>query len=252
MQFTKKIGKLALFISAILFSSLVSAETQMATVTGDTEKVLASRKPIANVDLTILESGETFKSDDNGKFSFNWPVGKSVTLIAKKAGFRTIQTATFTVPAEGLSGPHHSIGIEMFDQPTFLFIALVMGKLIDESKCHVFTMISGYNKTLDDLPQGEPDSTIVLTPAASAEPYYFDIFKEGPFKDNINPFTKGLTKTSAAGDVVIANLEPSETPYTVTANKAGVIFSEAKFICSKGMFVEINTPNSPSVQKSFG
>ncbi len=245
-------GKLSAFFSVILFSSLVSAESQMATVMGDTEKVLASRKPVANVDITILETGETFKSDDNGKFIFNWPVGKSFTLVAKSPGFRTIQTATFTVPVEGLSGPHHSIGIEMFDQPTFLFIALVMGKFIDESKCHVFTMISGYNKTLDDLPQGEPDSTIVLTPTTSEQPYYLDIFKNGPFKNNINPFTKGLTKTSEAGDVVFANLEPSDIPYTVTASKAGVIFSEAKFICRKGMFIEINTPNSPSVQKSLG
>ncbi len=243
---------LAALGSVILLPSPAIAEVMMATVTGDTERVLASRQPIPEVDLTILETGETFKSDKDGKFTLNYPVGETITLVASKPWFRTIQTATIKVPPEGLTGPHHSIGIEMFDQTTFLFLAMVMGKFIDESKCHVFTMISAYNKTLDDLPQGEADATVELIPATSETPYYFDIFKDGPFKDYINPFTWGLTKTTAAGDVVFANVEPSDIPYTVKASKAGVIFSEAQFICQKGMFIELNTPHGPSVQKVLG
>ena len=41
------------------------------------------------------------------------------------------------------------------------------------------------------------------------------------------------------------NLPPRDEPYTITAVKEGVSFTEAQFICRKGAFINVSPPRGP-------
>ena len=121
---------------------------------------------------------------------------------------------------------------------------------MDPEKCHVTTTITAYHKTLDDIPQGEPAAKVTLYPATDETPFYFDIFKSGPLKGKTNPFVRGLTETSEDGGVAFFNLPPSEKPYVLSAEKEGVVFTKAAFICNKGAFINISPPDGPMVMNA--
>jgi hypothetical protein len=151
------------------------------------------------------------------------------------------------VPPEGLTGPLHNMTLQVPDDLTYYFFTIATGSELNENNCHLVATITAHGKTMDDAPQGEVDAKAVLIPDTGFTPYYFGVFTEGPLKDKTNPFAKGLTLTSADGGVLYANLQPSDKPYIITATKNGVAFTQARFICRKGMFVNISPPQGPSV-----
>lgn len=236
-----------LAIGWLLFglNSMASATTT-APVSGFARSFILGTE-LSNATITILETGEKLKTDSHGHFGpFQYPVGKPITLLFEKWNYKTTQSATIIVPPEGLSGPYDNITFQIPSIESYYLLRTIIGGKEDANSCHVAVTVTAYQKTMDDDPQGEAGATIVLTPNVNQVPFYFDIFQSGPLKGKTNPFTKGLTRTSDDGGALLINLPPSETPYVISAEKQGVTFTKAQFICRKGAFINISPPRGPS------
>lgn len=236
-----------IFLALVLgFFSTCFAET-LAPVSGFAREFTTTRM-IKNAKITILENGQQVKLNDDGQFGpILWPVGKPITMVIEKPGYRTTQSATMIVPKEGLSTSFSNVSLQPLDLLAFALFTGAMGKQLDENKCHVATTITAYHKILGDLPQGEKNATMILSPATEETAFYFGIFTDGPLKNYPNPFIHGLKQTSVDGGMVLANLTPRDEPYTMTAYKPGVMFSQVQFICRKGMFINMSPPQGPTV-----
>lgn len=250
------LNKLFLLLTAsgaLLLTNLpcIAAEPATAPVSGYAQSFLLNVK-LANGTVTILETGKKITTDSNGHFGpFQYPVGQPITLQFEKWGYQTTQSGTVIVPREGLAGPYDNITFQIPSIETYYLLAKIMGATIDENSCHVTSTITAYHKTLDDVPQGVTGTTVTLTPAVNVIPFYFDIYKSGgPLKGKTNPFTRGLTATSEDGGVAFFNLPPRDEPYVLSARKDGVKFTEAMFLCRKGMFINISPPKGPMALQS--
>lgn len=222
---------------------------QTAPVSGFARSFL-TYNTIPNAKITILENGVQFNTDSDGRFGpFQYTVGKPITLVLEKQGFHTTQSATITVPPEGLNDPLHEISFQVPSDFAFNLFRYALGVTLDENACQVTAAITAHHKTMADIPQGEADAKAVLTPDANVKPFYFGIFKRGPLKDKTNPLQHHLTASSLDGGVGYLNLPPRDEPYTLTAVKAGVTFNEVKFIARKGMFINISPPQGPMAQE---
>lgn len=234
--------------TTLLLTSVCFAQSATAPVSGFARSFILNMA-IANAKITILETGQALKTDNNGHFGpIEYPIGKPITLVLEKWGYKTTQSGTIIVPPGGLTSPYNNITFQVPSIETYYLLAAIVGATIDENKCHVTTTISAYHKTLNDDPQGEPNADVSLIPAVDEKPFYFDIFKEGPLKGKTNPFTKNLIHTSEDGGMAFFNLPPRDEPYVITATKSGVTFSEAQFLCRKGVFINISPPQGPMAQ----
>lgn len=230
-------------ISANLPCSAASQAT--APIAGFAQSFLLNMK-LANGTVTVLETGQKFITDSNGRFGpFQYLVGKPITLQFEKWGYRTTQSATVIVPPEGLANTYDNISFQVPSMMTYYLLAKIIGATIDENSCHVTSTITAFHKTLDDVPQGITGATVTLSPAMHEVPFYFDIYKGGLLKGKTNPFTRGLTATSEDGGVAFFNLPPRDEPYVISAQKDGMKFTESKFICRKGVFINISPPKGP-------
>jgi len=244
MEFRK-----VLAIATLTFTTQTIAMVQTAPVSGFARSFIMGTE-IANATITILETGEKIKTDKHGKFGpINYPIGKPITLQLEKWEYRTTQTGTFIVPKEGLNGPYNNITFQVPSIESYYLLSAIVGASEDPNSCHVAATITAYHKTLDDDPQGEADATVTLSARLPAPAFYFDIFQSGPLKGKTNPFTKGLKKTSEDGGLLIFNLPPQDRLYTISAEKAGVMFTQAQFWCRKGAFINLSPPQGPMVLK---
>lgn len=204
-------------------------------------------EPIPDATVQVLESGLSLKTDKDGKFGpFYHPIGQRITLEISKSGYVTTQSATVMVPAEGLIGPYDNITFQVPSTYVFYLLSKTVGAKLDDESCHVTATVTAYHKTMDDIPQGEKDSVVMLQPAIKPAPFYFDIFTSGPLKGKTYPFPTGLTSTSDDGGVAFFNVPPSDKPYHIVAVKKGVQFSDAEFMCAKGKFINLSPPRGPS------
>jgi len=221
------------------------AKEETAPVSGFARSFLIGTE-ISNATITVLETGLKLKTDNHGYFGpFQYPIGKPLTLAFEKWGYKSTQSGTVIVPKEGLTGPHDNITFQIPSIETYYLLDAIIGAHVDDKKCHVVTTILAYGKTMDDVPQGESGAKLLLTPSIDEPVFYFDIFKDGPLKGKTNPFTKGLTEASEDGGAGYINLPPRDEPYTISAIKDGKVFTEAKFICRKGAFINISPPRGP-------
>jgi len=245
MLFIKKI----IIPFSIIFSTLPCfATSHTAPITGFAHSFL-TMKPIPQATITIFETGEKTVTDDNGKFGpIQYPIGKPITLIFSKPGFVTTQSDTAIVPKEGFTQANNNFTFQVPSDYVFLLLKKTIGATEDPNSCHVTATITAAHKTLDDYVQGEKDAIVRLIPAVTEKPFYFDIFLRGPLKDRTYPFATGLTKSSPDGGVAFFNLPPRDEPYRMIAEKNGITFSEAKFICRKGIFINMSPPRGPMVQ----
>ncbi|MBX3708159.1 MAG: carboxypeptidase regulatory-like domain-containing protein [Gammaproteobacteria bacterium] len=244
MFYLHKYSVLILFIIAILTTSCYAIE-EFAPVSGFARSFILGTE-LSDATITVLETGLKIKTDNHGRFGpFLYPVGKPITLIFEKWGYKTTQSGTQLVPRNGLTGPHNNITFQVPSLETYYLLATIMGVNFDKDSCHVATTIMAYGKTMDDDEQGEPDAKVTLTPNMNETPFYFDIFQAGPLKGKTNPFTKGLIQTTKDGGVAFYNLPPRDEPYTLSAEKNGVAFTQAQFICRKDVFINISPPRGP-------
>ncbi len=248
---------LSKFITLILFALALLTQTAAfaskegyAPVSGFARSFIMGSE-ISNATITIVETGEKIKTDDHGKFGpFDYPIGKPITLVLEKWDYHTTQSATIIVPPEGLTGPYNNITFQVPSREAYFLLSTIVGAKENPDACHVAVTITAYHKNMDDDPQGEADATVSLSaPHPEQSPFYFDIFQSGPLKGKTNPFTKGLTKTSDDGGVLLFNLPPQDKPYVISATKPGVLFTESQFLCRKGMFINISPPRGPMALK---
>ena len=218
-----------------------------APVTGFAKSFMSS-EPIADATITVLESGQQYKTNTDGRFGpIKWPIGSPITLVFEKEGYHKTQSATVIVPAEGLTGPLREISFQVPSHFAFAFMVKATGVTIDPKACQVTGTVTAFEKHLGHLPHGEAGVTVTLTPDTGIKPFYFGIFHWFPLKHKTNPFLRHLTETSADGGFGFLNVPPSEIPYTVTAKKEGIIFSTATFIANKeGTFINLSPPQGPA------
>ena len=244
-----KVIKLSLALILMNSYSNSEAMTQAtAPVSGFAHSFMLNN-PLPNATITILETGEKLRTDSEGRFGpIQYPIGKPITLLFEKFNYKTIQSGTFYVPKEGLTGPYRNITFQVPSIEFYYFLKAVVGGKENPNSCHLTSTIIAHNKTLNDVPQGVEGADVTITPNVNEKPFYFGIFYSGPLKDYTNPFTKGLSKTSEDGGVAYFNLPPSDKPYTLTARKSGVTFTSVKFMCTKGAFINISPPSGPMAE----
>lgn len=239
-----------IFLRAAMMGMLANcsfAATDTAPVSGFAKSFLMGGR-IANATITVLETKQKFKTDKNGNFGpFQYPVGKTMTLQFKKWGYKTTQSSSVIVPAEGLTGPFDNITFQVPSIITYYALATVMGATIDKNSCHLTATVTAFHKTLSDIPQGIADVKVAISPAVTEQPFYFGVFKKGPLRDKTNPFTHKLKKTTEDGGIAYFNLPVSDKPYTLIATKPGVKFTAATFLCQKNSFINISPPRGPMV-----
>lgn len=230
--------------TGFLINLLLLSHAYPAAVTGFAHSFLLN-KPIANGTITVLETGQQYKTDASGRFAITYPAGKTMTLEFKKFGLQTVQSETVTIPEEGLQGPYQEVTFQIPAITTFYLYKLLARVRLDPEQCHVVTTVTKPKMTLNDVPQGLPGVVVSLSPGVTEKPFYFDMFEHWPIKGKTNPMTQGLTKTTEDGGVGFANVPVREAPYTIIATKDGVTLSTAKFHCRKGAFINISPPRGP-------
>ena len=253
---TKRVlGKIAPIAAAsvMLATGSITAyanTVETAPVSGFARSFLLG-KHLANATVTVLETGLKLATDKDGHFGpFQYPVGEPITLEFEKWGYKTTQSATIIMPAEGLTGPFNNVTFQVPSVETYYLFSYLIGASIDKNSCHLTSTITAYHKILDDAPQGVEGAIAQITPAVDQRPFYFGIYESGPLKGKTNPFTRGLKKSSEDGGIAFFNLPPRDEPYVISASKDGVHFSEATFRCRKGAFINISPPRGPMEQKA--
>jgi hypothetical protein len=202
---------------------------------------------VHNANVTVLNQPERGWqiTDHEGYFKFNAQVGEVLTFVMHKKGYTTVQSATVTVPEGGMVGEHKMLTFQSPPDWMFDVFAWATGSKLNDSKCHMVVTVTGYNMTLHNDPQGEPNATVKLTPPCpTAKPFYFGVWHK-----LTDPFSRGLTSTSADGGVLWANVDPIDVPYVITAHKPGYTFSNTTLICTPGKQYLVNgsPPQGPIV-----
>jgi hypothetical protein len=234
---TSLILKVMAVMSALSVPAYANNTASTAPISGFAHSFLMGLH-LANAKITILETGATFHTNKNGEFGpFPYPVNKPITLQFEKWGYQTTQSATVIVPSDGLNDAYSNITFQIPSMESYYLLANIIGAKIDENSCHLTATITAFHKT-------------TISPKVNQMPFYFDIYESGPLKGKTNPFTRNLTKSSEDGGVAFFNLPPSDKPYILSAEKDGKKFSEAKFICKKGAFINLSPPLGPTALKS--
>jgi hypothetical protein len=222
-------------------------QASAARVEGFAHDFLTGRGIVAG-ELRMLEDPNfLMKTDSQGRFAFDRPVGSNVTLVISKWDIHETQTGTVTVPPQGLVGVQHELTLQVPDLITFAFLRAVLPGTMDPTKCHLVTTVSAKNKTLYDDPQGEPNATISVSPPVpkGSNIYYFGIIM-----GKTNPFARGLNQTSYDGGVLVFNVPPGD--YVMTASKKGVVFGDPPSCFMKcktpGRLINASPPWGPRVK----
>jgi hypothetical protein len=211
---------------------------------------------ISNAKITILETGKTFFTDQQGYFAFCSLPHKQITLVLTKNSifpwnnYQTTQTGTFTVPLQGMQDKFHQITFQVPRRITFVSLTNILSFKhhirLDPSRCNVATTVTAFGKTLADDPQGEPGAKVVLwhgkKPINNPPVIYFGIIH-----GKTNPFATSEQFTSEDGGAIVYNLEPSNELYIMSAKKKGKHFSKIVFLCRPGAFINLSPPYGPRV-----
>ncbi len=218
-----------------------------APIRGFAREFIGSRA-IPDATVVVLETGQTYRTDKDGRYSFTYPIGARLTLQLQKPGYEPTQADTVTVPAGGLTGAHDDITFQALLVSEYEIFQAIIGARAEPGMCHVATTLAALGKTMDDDLQGEPGARLVLAPAVTEAVFYFGVFKVlGPLDNKTDPFIRNLGTSSVDGGAVVFNLPPRDELYTLSAEKAGVRFSEAKVWCRPGSFVNVSPPRGPTV-----
>jgi hypothetical protein len=212
--------------------------------------------PIADGQIRVLETNERLKTNRSGNFALCARPGSHLTFMLSKhrhnplEDFITTQTAIIPIGDRPLIDKDNEVTLQVPRVATFELLARLLvlqhHLMIDPSRCQVATTVAGFGKTLVDDPQGEPGATVVLMQNGRIIPHP-QIIYFGIILGKTNPFATFAKTTSRDGGVILYNLLPSHTPYTLTAEKPGRQFSAIDFLCRPGSFVNLSPPYSPTV-----
>ncbi|CAM4505626.1 MAG: hypothetical protein LEGION0403_FIIPPAGN_01944 [Legionella sp.] len=195
---------------------------------------------------------EGIYTDEEGKFSIEWPIGQPITLVFEKpgsywSGYKTTQSATFIVPPEGINDKNYlkNISFQVPSEMAYSFIQWASGFTQSPGKAQIAATVTPPNMTLDDIPQGIDGVKVRLSPEVESTPFYFGIF---PLTHKTNPFDRSLTSTSLDGGILFTNVPPGE--YDLYAEKEGYVFSKVHIIAQADVLVNASPPNGPTQQVS--
>lgn len=209
-------------------------------------------------EVNLGENGLELKTNKKGQFGpFQWPAGKHLTLVFRKDGFKTTQTANFIVPPEGINGPNpwRNVSIQVPSKKVYYLMAASMNvsNELKKDKCQVCINVVDYQKTLNDIPQGFKGctATIIPNPASTREHFHFGIWRNGIFQNKTNPLAHGLKKSTVDGGIAIINVTPGTYTVKITGPD-GSSFNNVEFRAVAGRFVNITPPQSPMMQHDNG
>jgi hypothetical protein len=188
---------------------------------------------VAGATVTILELPEqTATTDDDGHFLFPaLPAGAAATFAFNRAGYPTIYTRTFTLPA---AGALERVTFQAPDDATFTALADIVEITPDPATCQIASTVTRVGKSLYDAgAHGEAGATVTITPSLPPEhgPVYFNA--------NVIP-QKDLVETSDDGGVLYTNVPPGE--YVLKASKDGVVFDDVTIRCNADVLVNPSPP----------
>lgn len=214
--------------------------------------------PLAGAWVRLHERpGLRLRTGRDGRVQVFVAAGSTVTAIGERLGCQTIQTATVTVPADGLCGDQAALTLQV---PLALTFRLLRGLLTrPRPGCHhVATTITAAGKTLLDSPQGEPDAEVSLRRIDGGEgcgdsPIYLGAVPLIHKTDFVRAIlaARGLVRargrTSVDGGVLIANVPRGR--YELTACKPGRRFSRLELVIEEGSpaLINVSPPHAPRV-----
>ena len=203
-----------------------------ATVSGDAfafNEGIDAR--VAGASVTILELPDRQATTDaTGHFVFEGvPVGTDVTLVLSHAEFTPIQTATHTVPAQGLE----RLTVQAVRPGIYDALAALLAITPDPQRCQMVTTATRIGRSLyDPGAHGEAGVTVSIAPEPMADgPIYFDA--------SVVP-DRTLTMTSEDGGVLVINAPPGD--YVWTGVKDGARLRSIRMRCRAGMLVNASPP----------
>lgn len=231
-------ARTSLFSSFLLLlaASCGTSPPATATISGDafdfSVGLSTGMGGIASAHVFVLEDPTlSTTTDAMGHFVIpGVPVGSDASLVMEHPDYILIQTATFEVPAAGLS----RVTFQAVTPDVRDALAGVLGLTIDPAACQLVTTVTRIGRSVyDPGAHGEAGATVTIDPPlpASSGPVYFN--------SSVIP-QASLTETSDDGGVLYANVPPGD--YVWTATKAGATFAPLRMTCRAGVLVNAAPP----------
>lgn len=223
---------------SLLLAALAGCTAPVATATATLEgdafdfSVGLADGAIASAHVYVLEDPTLDATTDaSGHFVIDGvPVGSDATLVLEHADYVPIQTATFEVPAGGLS----RVTFQAVTPAVRDALAMLLSVTLDETRCQMVTTITRVGRSVyDPGAHGEAGATVTIDPPlpASSGPVYFN--------SSVLP-DRTLTESSDDGGVLFTNVPPGT--YTWTATKAGATFAQVRMTCRPGVLINASPP----------
>lgn len=224
---------------ALVVAAPVRAEPALASASGHAMAFGPAGGPMAGLEVFVVEDPAlaTTTAGDGSWTIDGLPVGAPATFALRGDARYPIQTATFTVPAEGLERV-------TFQSPSLELVGAFEQLLGIESRpdrCHLATTVTRAGYSLyggaPDGTHGEPGATVTIepTPAAGGTPIYFN----GIRFDTIWP-DPALDATTPDGGVLFANVTPGT--YILRAHKQGAAIAPVTVRCIAGTLTNASPP----------
>jgi hypothetical protein len=226
-------------------------------------KCYEDSRPIADADITDIETGERWRTGKDGYAEAQVEPGRLLSLKFNKASWPAAQTASVRVPPKGLDGPDREITFQVPGRRLYKALRVVLGKP-KSGMHHVVTTVSAAGKNLHD-DKGEAGVEVTLR-STDGKIVRDDAMYLGtvmgktewlrPLAAERVPGLKRLRhkSTSHDGGAIFKNIPPGE--YVLEAHKKGkdgkpLLFTTSRVVIYKDSpeFINISPPHSPRVMK---
>ncbi|MFN8018284.1 MAG: hypothetical protein U0P45_09180 [Acidimicrobiales bacterium] len=230
-------------VGLLLATLAVGAEPAGAAATASADGDLMAFGPVggatAGLRVWVLEDPSiTTTTGASGHWHLDGiPVGSAATFALEGDVRYPIQTATFTMPPDGLE----RVSFQSPNQTIVAAFESVLGIQVDPARCVIAATVTRRGYSLyhggPDGTHGEPGATVSISPrpAAGGTPIYFN----GSKFDVIWP-DRSLRETTPDGGVLFVNVTPGT--YVLSAHKAGATIRSAQVGCRPGVLTNAAPP----------
>lgn len=212
--------------------------------------------PLSGAEITDIPTGETWKTDKDGYAKFEVEAGRRLSLKFNKASFPEAQTASVTVPKDGLTGHDHEITLQVPGRKLYKALRTAIGKPKPGTHAVVTTVSACGHNLHNDI--GECGVEVTLR-SKDGKVRRDDAMYLGTVlgktewlrpiaTSRISCLKKFRHKaTSHDGGAIFRDVPPGD--YIIEASKKGVVFSSSEVTIYKNSpeFVNVSPPHSPHV-----
>ena len=203
-----------------------------ASVTGHAFHLAGNPWNIVGAHISVLEQPcKRTVSDSKAAYAISGlKVGSPVTMVLNHPSYHPLQTATLTLPNEGLK----KFTFQAVNHMIFKAFGALTGNTPDPTMCQISTTVTRIGKDVySGGHHGEEGATVTISPTLPAKhgPYYFSSLTMPDPK---------LKQTTEDGGAAFVNVPPGT--YTLTAHKSGVTFHSRTVICRAGYLVNASPP----------